>query len=328
MRAAVLHKLGDVPIFEKDFPLPKLLNVDQHVVISVKAASVKNLDKIRASGKHYTNYSELPTVVGVDGVGHLETTNQRVYAFGISGMIAEKAIVDKSKVVPLPDEIDDVSAAALPNAVMGASLALTDRAHLKSGQVVLVNGATGVTGRVAVQLAKLYGASKVIATGRNQESLKILKNEYGVDQVISLGESDEEITKQISQIHQETPIDIVIDYLWGHPIELIFKSLKGSGNLHGFSHPVKVVTVGSMAGENVAIPSSLLRSTAIEILGSGLGSISESGMKEFFSSILPQTFKWVAEGKLKIETHVEPLENVAAAWQENIDPGKRLVITI
>lgn len=171
---------------------------------------------------------EHPEVAGMDGVGLLED-GTRVYGFGVGGVIAEKALINKHLTVKLTDGIDDVTAAALPNALMGSAAALRFRANMQPGQVVVINGATGVTGVVAVQIAKHYSAAKVIATGRNQEQLKKLL-QLGADEVISLKQTDEQITNRLKQIHVETPISVVIDYTWGHPAELILAALKGKGN--------------------------------------------------------------------------------------------------
>src|SRR5579875_521829 len=178
MKAAVLHQLGQIPKYE-DYkePTPQKEN---EVVMTVKAAAIKNIDKGRAAGSHYASYQHLPVVVGIDGVGVLED-GRRVYANGITGTMAEKALIDKNKLTVLPDGIDDVTAAALPNAVLGADLALRYRARIQKGAVVLINGATGITGKIAVQLAKHYGAAKVIATGRNETMLEQL-GQLGADE--------------------------------------------------------------------------------------------------------------------------------------------------
>ncbi|KAF0974145.1 hypothetical protein FDP41_006755 [Naegleria fowleri] len=330
MRAGVLHQLGASPVYTEDWPEPSSSSSssnDQEVLVHMKACAIKNLDKARASGKHYSSHSELPVVVGMDGVGKLQD-GTRVYGMGTTGMLAEYALVDRNKLIALPDQVDDWTAAALPNAVLGSYLALFDRGLMKKGDVVLINGATGVTGRLCAQLAKYYGASKVIATGRNQHSLNKLQNEYGVDQTISLLEKDEHVLiETVRAIHELTPIDVVIDYLWGHPMELLLRALKGSG-LHSFSHKVRVVTVGSMAGEHIHLSSSILRSSAIEICGSGFGSFSVESMREFYEKVLPEMFKLAGQGIIKVETEVADLKDVESVWNKEFDSGKRLVIRI
>lgn len=321
MKAAVIQQLGATPVYD-DFPNP-VPQQENEVVIDVKAASVKNLDKLRASGKHYASYTQLPTVVGFDGIGTL-ADGTLVYAQGISGMLAEKALIAKGKYLVLPQNSDVVTAAALPNAVIGSAMALLFRAKIQPNAVVLINGATGVTGQVAVQLAKHYGAAKVIATGRNPDALEKLKG-LGADAVLSLKNTDTVIVDQLKTIQSETPIDIVIDYIWGHSVELLLQAFKGKG---GYTHPVKIVTVGSISGEEIQLRSDVLRSTAIEILGSGIGSLSESEMKRFMTEVLPETFELAANGKLTIETVIAPLSEIEDYWNKPIDAGKRLVICV
>lgn len=323
MKAAVLHKLGEAPRYG-EFPDPIPQNSDQ-LLIHVKAASVKNLDKGRASGTHYASYEKLPEVVGIDGVGTLED-GTRVYATGITGMIAEKALIRKDKYTLLPKYIDDETAAALPNAVMGAALALRYRGEIKPGDTVLINGATGVTGQVAVQIAKHYGAQRVIATGRNQESLHTLLD-LGADEIISLKEDEESIIRQLKAAHGRSRINAVIDYTWGHPAEMILNALKGGG-LNNVTGKVRFVTVGSMAGEHIQLSSGLLRSSAIEIVGSGFGSIPQEAMDKLPGEILPEMLQLAADKKLRIETVTAPLKEVETAWHEHIPSGKRLVIMI
>ena len=319
MKAAVLHQSGQTPQYE-DFPDPVPQSTDE-TVLAVKAAAVKNLDKLRAGGSHYASYTKLPVVVGIDGVGELED-GTRVYAPGVTGMIAQKALIRKGQYVTVPAGLDDSTAAALPNTGIGAAMALLSRAGLSKGETVLVSGATGVTGRLAVQLARHYGASTIVATGRNPRSLEEL-TALGATDVLSLRQEDDALVKKIKDLHQQSTINVVIDYLWGHPAELILRALKGTG---AFTPRVRYVTVGSMAGENITLPSGILRSSAIELLGSGIGSLSKAEMEYFFSRVLPEMFQLAAAGKLQLPTETVPLEQVAAVWNKPIDAGKRLVI--
>lgn len=324
MKAAVVFQKGEMPTYTEDFAVPEVQN-ENEVLISVKASAVKNLDKMQASGKHYSTQNEIfaAKVVGGDGVGELED-GTRVYGIGISGMIAEKALVAKNRMVKLPENIDDAVAAALPNAVMGSAIALRFRAALQDGETVLINGATGVTGKIAVQMAKHYGAKKVIATGRNEQSLKALLA-LGADEIISLKQDDEAFVLQLKKLHQENSIDVVIDYLWGKSAEQILAALKGDG---GFSHHTRYVTVGGMMGDTITLSSSILRSTDIQILGSGLGTWTRKEIELMITEMLPEAFQLAADGKLKIETVNMPLKDIEAAWERNIDGGKRLVIVV
>lgn len=316
MKAGVLHSYGTNPIYQ-DFETPQPQPAE--VLITVKAAAIKQVDKSKASGKHYTSYPQLPIVPGVDGTGTLPDGTP-IYALGITGMMAEKALVKDNNWVVLPDEIDFETAAALPNALVGSDMALLYKGKLQPGQTVLINGATGATGKIAVQMAKNRGAKKVIATGRNQAILEELKS-LGADEIILLTQDDEAIIKQIQQLHTESPIDVVIDYLWGHPVELILTAIKSLP-----PHPLKIVTVGEMAGSTVNLTSGILRSTQIELLGSGIGSLSMQDIAKYLKTELPAIFKLVVDGKLKMDIEITDLKDIETSWAKTEQPGKSIVV--
>lgn len=318
MKAAILQQFGKAPQYG-DFPDPVPGN-EQQIVMTVKAASIKQLDKAKASGNHYTSNASLPAVVGFDGAGVLDD-GTRVYAMGLTGMLAEKALIDKDKWVPLPDNIDFKLAAALPNMLLGSDMALLYRGGIKRGDVILINGATGVTGMVATQVARLHGASKVIVTGRNPDSLRQLK-ELGADETISLKQDDELFVSQLTAIQNATPIDIVLDYIWGHPIELILSALGGASVVH----PVKIVSVGEMAGATIALSGSSLRSHPIEILGSGFGSMTPEQVQIYMKDVLPSIFNMASEGQIKIDIESASLKDVEEAWTKKYPSGVRVVV--
>ena len=307
-----------------DFPEPVAQN-DDEILVSVKAAALKRFDKSRAGGTHYS--SDAPKangrIIGGDGVCILPD-GRRVYGLGESGMMAEKALIEKDRMVIIPDGLDDVTAAALPNAVIGSAMGLKFKADIQPGDVVLVNGATGFTGSMAVQLAKHYGAGKIIATGRNGQQLEALK-QLGANEVIQITGNDEEFLSQIKAVHHETPIDIVIDYLWGHTAEMILSCFKGDGS---FSNKIRYVSIGAMSGETIPLSAQLLRSINIQLTGSGLGAWTKEQVKFLFTGILPEAFDLAAAGKLKVETQTVQLKDIAKLWDMEIDSAKRLVIEI
>jgi NADPH:quinone reductase-like Zn-dependent oxidoreductase len=323
MKAAVLTELGKPPIY-KDFPDPVPQN-DEQLILHIKAAAVKNIDRSRAAGRHYASYQRLPLVVGIDGAGVLKN-GLRVYAIGLTGMMAEKALIDKNNYIVLPDDLDYVTAAALPNAVLGAAMSLLFKGKMKKGNTVLINGATGVTGQLAVQVARHYGAAKIIATGRNEVMLQKLL-QFGADITVSLKQEEEAIRSQLKGILQTSPVDVIVDYLWGRPTELILDALKGSG-LDTMRQKVRIVTVGEMAGPTITLPSGILRSSPVELVGSGFGSLLDDEFEEFNKEIVPEMFQLAASGKLEISTQTAKLENIESAWQQDIESGKRLVITM
>ncbi|QWT84863.1 zinc-binding alcohol dehydrogenase family protein [Chryseobacterium sp. PCH239] len=322
MKAAVVFAKGSIPQYA-DFQEPEVQ--ENEILISVKAASIKNLDRARAGGNHYSteNQKHQPAVIGTDGAGYLEN-GSKVYFFSKKGTVSEKAVADKKMIIPIPEGLDFSLAAALPNAVMGSAMALKFKAGIQPGNTVLINGATGITGRMAVQIARLYRAQKIIVTGRNEESLQSLL-ELGADEIVSLKLEDNDFKQKIKEIHQETPIDIIIDYVWGHSVEMILSAFKGDGT---FSHKTKLVTIGGMSGDTIQLSSQILRGTDIQISGSGLGSWTKEESALLFSEIIPEMFQAAVEGEIKMETHEVDIKDIETIWNAEIESGKRLVIRI
>jgi NADPH:quinone reductase-like Zn-dependent oxidoreductase len=323
MKAAVLYNKGGIPQYV-DFPEPVPQN-DHEVLVSVKAVALKHFDKSQDKGTHYSTESnkQHAKVIGGDGVCILPD-GTRIYALGASGMMAEKATVEKDKIVRLPSGLDDITAAALPNAVFGAAMALRFRGGIEPGDTVLVNGATGFTGRVAVQIARHYGAGRIIATGRNSQSLKKLLT-LGADETLSTQQTDEEFTVKLQQIHHITPINVIIDYLWGHTAEIILASIKGNGS---FTPRTRFVSVGAVTGDLIHLSAANLRSVDLQLSGSGLGSWTKRQIGILFSEILPEMFQLAADGKLKIETAQVALPDIEKLWEVEVPDGKRLVVQI
>jgi NADPH:quinone reductase-like Zn-dependent oxidoreductase len=320
MKAAVMNP-NDGILRYTEVPNPIVTNTNE-LLMHVKAAAIKHVDRSIASGKHYSSDAAAQDrVIGSDGVGLL-ADGTRIYAIGFQGMVAEQALITKDRVVILPDNLDFAKAAALPNAVIGAAMGLRFKAEIQPGDTILINGATGFTGRVAVQIAKYYGAKKVIATGRNPNSLKALLD-LGADEIISFNQPDDNFVSQIQELHSHTPIDVIIDYLWGHPAELLLQALQGKGS---FTHRTRFVSVGDTAGDMLQLSSATLRSVNLQLCGSGLGSLTCQNLGILFSEILPEMFQLAATGKLIIETVNFPLAQIESIYNTPVPDGKRLVI--
>ena len=321
MKAAVLSQYGTLPKYgEFADPIP---NAGEQLLY-LKAASIKNIDKIMAKGAHYDRFKLLPAVVGVDGVGVLED-GRRVYAGQSGGFMAEKVAISNFRYILLPDNVNDITAAALPNPALSAWFSLSYRAAIQAGDTVYINGATGVTGKIAIQLAKYLGAGKVIASGRNPEILETL-SDLGADEIVSLAQSEDNIKTTIKKKLAQNPFDIVIDYTWGRPAELLLETLTGN-DLHSAAHKTRFVSVGEMAGSAIQLSSATLRSAAIELYGVGGGSIPKEIMQQVPGHTLPLLFELAAKGILKVDTEVVQFKDIETAWSKNA-PGKRLVVRI
>src|SRR6266849_2140429 len=319
MKAAVLRAFGKPPRFE-EFPDPEASQGE--VIVHVKAASLKNIDKMMASGSHYDSHTKLPVVCGTDGVGVLDD-GTRVFCGGCRppyGMMAERTVVSRTWCLPIPDGIDDVTAAALPNPALSSWLSLVWRAQLKRGETALILGATGVAGKLAVQIAKHLGAGRVVAAGRNEQVLRTL-NDLGADATIHLDQPDKELAEAFIREVGHKPFDVIIDYLWGHPTEVLLDALTGH-DLKAEATRIRLVEVGEMAGPTIALPAAALRSSGLELYGGGGG----SGPHHAILQAVPQVWALATGGKLRIKTEPVPLADVESAWQRQDLDGRRLVI--
>jgi NADPH:quinone reductase-like Zn-dependent oxidoreductase len=316
MNAAVLHSLGKPPRFE-EFPEP--IPGEGEVIVHVRAASLKPVDKQMASGSHYASLRELPVVCGIDGVGSLDD-GTRVFFGGPRrpyGAMAERTILRRVQCFPVPEDLSDDIAAALPNPGVSAWLTLQSRAKLAPGETVLILGATGVTGKLAVQIAKLLGAGRVVAAGRNEQVLSTL-HELGADATIQIDKRGEDLAEAFAREAGDTGFQVVIDYLWGHPTEALLAALTRNEFAVAASE-TRLVQAGECAGAAISLPAAVLRSTPLTIVGTaGVPS------REIVMDALQQVLAHGAGGKLRIDTERVPLANIEAAWQR--DQRSRLVI--
>lgn len=321
MKAAVVKEIGKPPVYG-DFrdPVP----AKDEVLIQVKAAALSRLTRSKASGKHYSSTGELPLIPGVDGVGVRADNGQRVFFMqppAPFGSMAEKVAVKASHCVPVPDGLDDVTAAAIANPGMSSMAAFKERARLVTGETVLVNGATGAAGRLAVQIAKHLGAKKVIATGRDPETLNKLAA-MGADKTIAITQPKELLLAAFQQ-EFNAGVDVIIDYLWGPTAELLITAaaqLYGSGRE---AKPLRYVEVGEVSEPNITLPGGALRSTALELMGSGFGSVPFEKLLGAISDVLQAALP----ARLQVEADVHPLSEVETVWAN--DKNKlRTVFTI
>jgi NADPH:quinone reductase-like Zn-dependent oxidoreductase len=314
MKAAVVKGLGERPVYaEFDAPIA----AEDVCLIDVTASALSHVTRARAAGMHYSSAQSYPFVAGVDGTGRLQN-GQRVYFFkprAPFGAMAEQSIVPEQQCIALPDALDDVTAAAMAIPAMSSWAALVERAGFAAGETVLINGATGTSGRLAVQIARHLGAAHIIVTGRNAAALESLKL-AGADIAISLEQSKDSLIEAFeSQFHNG--VDVVLDYLWGASAEsLLFAAARASAD----DYPVRFVQIGAISGPDIKLPAAVLRSKAITLLGSGIGSIPLTRlfdtMKKVFDAAVP--------AGLQVATQAFPLAEVGAHW-DNADSLYRTV---
>jgi NADPH:quinone reductase-like Zn-dependent oxidoreductase len=321
MRAGIITAAGEPPVYG-DFSEPAA-SVGKEVIF-VSASALSQFSKSRSSGTHYSSGGMFPSVAGADGVGRT-ADGRRVYFVlpeAPFGALAEQSLVRSKQCVAVPDGVDDVTAAAIANPGMSAWAALVERARLQPGETVLINGATGTAGRLAIQLAKHLGAGRVIGTGRNEAELKELSS-LGADIVIpfTLGTSPGARNYEEALIAEfGHGIDVVVDYLWGESAKTVIVAVaKGVED----ARPVRFVHVGGASREeNIELPGAALRSSAIQLMGSGVKSVPFPKLLDAIRSV----FEAVAPANLQVATKPVPLAEIEKVWES---PGKpRVVLTI
>lgn len=314
MKAAIIQRAGQAPSYD-DFADPVPRSGEHRIAIS--AAAVSQVVKSRASGKHYSSSGRFPFVVGIDGVGRLED-GRRVYFIlprAPFGSMAESTVVSSAQCIALPDDLDDITAAAIANPGMSSWAAYTERARLEAGETVLINGATGTAGRLAVQIARHLGAKKIIATGRDSAALASVAA-LGADVTIALT-SDRDNLGTAFERQFADGVDVVIDYLWGNSAECL---LTAAAKAAPEAVPIRFVQVGAVSGSDIALPAAVLRSSSIEMMGSGIGSVPVPRLLHVIDDLLRTT----VPGSFQIATNPVPLADVEQAWPR--DDGKRRTV--
>ena len=318
MKAAVLHALGQTPRFE-DFREPTA--GEGEALVHVHAAALKPVDKQLASGSHFASPREFPTVSGIDGVGHLDD-GTRVFFGGPRapyGAMAQRTVAPRAFFFPVPEGVDDATAAALPNPGISAWLTLTLSAKIAPGETVLILGATGVTGKLAVQIAKRLGTKRVIAAGRNERALEALRG-LGADATIQLKQADAELAAAFAREIGEARFDVVVDYLWGKPTETLLAAITKK-EFADAGKEIRLVQVGESAGPTISLPAAVLRSTALSIRGTA-GIPGREALADAFQQVMMRA----ARGELRIDTERVPLAEIDTAWQREPPAGRRLVV--
>jgi NADPH:quinone reductase-like Zn-dependent oxidoreductase len=317
MYAAVLHALGEAPRCE-EFAEP--VAGDGEVVVEVLAAALKPVDRQMASGSHYASPRTLPAICGTDGVGRL-SDGRRVFFGGTRapyGAMAERAVVRSAFTFPLPDSLSDELAAAIVNPGVSAWLTLASRAKLQAGENVLILGATGVTGGLAVKIAKLLGAARVVAAGRSRETLTALR-ERGADATVELDVTGSELAERFAREAGQVGFQVVIDYVWGAPAEAFLQAVTRK-EFAAAESETRYVQVGESAGATISLAAAVLRSTPLTIMGTaGIPPVS------MLVDAMQKVMAHAANGELRIETERVPLADIEAAWGRE-QKGRRFVL--
>ncbi|HET8952290.1 MAG TPA: zinc-binding alcohol dehydrogenase family protein [Solirubrobacteraceae bacterium] len=310
MNAAVLHEHGATPRYGPfEDPEPG----DGAVVLEVAAAGLHHLDLLKASGRFYMDPPPLPSAVGTDGVGRLED-GRRVYfdeTVAPFGSMAERALARDTALFDMDEGIDDVTAAALGNTGLGAWLAVTERSGLERGDTLLVLGC-GAFGTLAVQIARLHGAGRIVAADRGGDRLERLR-ERGADAVVALDEEDD--LPAAFRAAAEGDLDVTIDTLWGEP---------ATAAIQAAARHARHLQVGHIAGLEITLPATALRSVSLDLRGFRVDHPPPEVRRKGFLALT----RHVAQGDIAVDLEAIPLEQVETAWERQCraEGGAKLVL--
>ena len=317
MKAAVVHELGGVPRYE-DFadPVPR----EGEVLIRIRAVAVENVDKAIVNGEHYAAgkyLTEFPMIPAFDGIGEL--ADGTLVTFGNLrapyGALAELCAVDARMTRPIPDGIDPAVLSVMSSAITAMSIQVGG--ELEPGQTVLVQGGTGVAGRLTIKIAKLLGAGRIVATGRDDGQLRELRK-LGADTVINTAVPDDDLLRAYKD-GMGDGYDVIADYLWGRPTDVLLRAL--IPDTFTLGKPTRLIQIGEAAGSAVTLPAAGLRTSGLEIVGAAKGLNAETMLP-----VYEQVLTWTRAGDLTFETEQVPLSDIETARQRTDLRGKRLVV--
>lgn len=304
MRAALIREVGGVPeLVEQDEP-------EGELVVDVTAAPLNPVDLSIAAGTFYAGPpSALPYVPGVEGVGRTPEGVRVWFETGAGfvgdGSMAERAVVDPSRMVELPDGVDDAMAGCLGVAGIAAWVPLAERARVREGETVLILGATGIVGQIGVQAARLLGAGRVIAAGRDAEKLGALD----ADARVRLPATADTLREAAGG-----GIDVVLDPLWGEHAATATEAM----NLNG-----RLVMVGQSASQQARFDAGIVRGRALQIIGHANGVTAP----ELKHAALTTMCEHSVAGRLKVGYETVPLDRVAEAWERQASsPHVKLIL--
>ena len=298
MKAATVQQ-GQPPAYD-DYPDPE--GGDDLAVVHLRAAALTNLDIAVASGRHYFSPARYPVILGRECVA--ATGQGDRFFFNVKaiphpyGSMAQTVPVRLAYGLPVPDGVPDVLAAALGNAGLAAWLPLSWRGRLRSGETVLILGATGTCGLIAVAAAKLLGAGRVIAVGRNGAALAEAVR-LGADAQVSLGDA----AGLPASLRQAAPdgVDLVVDYLNGPVAEAALGVMAEGG---------RMVQVGSAAGPATTMPAQIMRRGGLDVLGFAYYHAPLAEQAAAYAALCQHAVL----GALTIHTTTMPLHAVGEAW--------------
>ena len=304
MRAALIREVGSPPELVGDHSEP-----EGEVVVDVTAAPLNPVDLSIAAGCFYAGPPNPPYVPGVEGVGHTADGARLWFETGAGyigdGSMAERAAVAHSRAVELPDGVDDAVAGCLGVAGIAAWVPLANRARVVEGETVLILGATGIVGQIGVQAARLLGAGRVVAAGRNPEKLAAVE----ADAHVQLPATADALRDAAGG-----GVDVVLDPLWGEHTATATEAMNVNGRL---------VVLGQSAGQETTLDAGVVRGKALQVLGHANGITPPDVKHAAYRAMCDHA----AAGRLTVEYEEIPLDDVAGAWERQAaSPHVKLIL--
>ncbi len=312
MRAAVISELGRTPELT-DWPEPS-----GKVVYDISTVSLNPADINIGAGRYFAGHPELSYVPGCEGVGR-GPDGTRVYLFGDGlglsrdGLLAERALAPADLGIPLPDAVSDDLAASCGIAGMAGWMPVAWRAPVRKDDRVLVLGATGTVGLVAVQAAKLLGAERVVASGRNPERLKRAA-ELGADATVNLAEAD--LVAAFKEAAGGDGPTHIVDMLWGAAAVAAIQAAAPGWRL---------VQIGQSADAEATVASAAIRGKMGELYGYTDFAVPKHEFREHYLRLVGHA----AAGEIVLDIETYPLARVAEAWERQANGANaKIVVTL
>jgi NADPH2:quinone reductase len=294
VRAARLHELGGTPLVEDvDAPAADL-------VLDVTSSALNPVDVSIANGRFHGGTPEFPYTVGTEAVGRT-ADGRRLWYYGRGTMAEHAAVADPSRAVEVPEGVDDALALACGTAGVTGWLAVSWRAPVRPDDTVLVLGASGTLGGVAVEGARLLGARRVIGAARRVDAVP--------------DAADEKVP--LDGTAELPAATLIVDGLWGEPAERA---------LAAAAPGVRVVQLGQSAGATATLQSAWVRGKIANVIGHSLGLVPPDVLAAGYRALC----RHARDGRIRFAVETYDLDRVAEAWarQSTGSPGAKIVVTV
>jgi NADPH:quinone reductase len=316
VKGTVIESIGSAPVY-RDIDEPR--RQQGQTLVEVLAAPINPIDISTAAGRYAGGSPDTPFTAGREAVGRVLESDSvaegaRVYVSGL-GFLAERAVASDDNVVEIDAQVDDALAACFGVAGLAAWLAVEWRGDLREGETVLVLGASGAVGAIAVQAAKLLGAGRVVAGARSEKGLERAR-ELGADATVKLDDYDDAGALADAFVEAaDGQLNLTIDPVWGEPARAAIRATAFGGRL---------VQLGQSASPDATLESGPIRSRVLSILGH----TNFAAPTEVRNDAYLRMIRHAAAGELTVDYEVMPLARVAEAWElQQASPGRKLVLS-